>query len=159
MSIFLYLPGLLVLLFKRHGLVMSLRHVGMIVLSQVFLALPFLMQYWQSYINHAFDLSRVFLYKWTVNWRFIDEETFLSPRWAKALVVGHVSTLIAFGLFKWCYRDGGVWKVLDRGIRRPTLPAGLAPVTADRQFLLYRAFLCLTKCVVQILRQLCLHQI
>lgn len=131
MSIFLYLPGLLVILFKRHGLIASLRHVWTIVLSQVLLALPFVMKHWQSYLNYAFDLSRVFHYKWTVNWRFVDEETFLSPRWAKGLVIGHVSTLIAFGLCKWCKRDGGVWKVLDRGTRRPTLPASVAPLTAD----------------------------
>jgi len=131
MSILLYLPGLLVILFKRHGLIASLQHMATIVLIQVLLGLPFLVQHWRSYLNYAFDLNRVFLYKWTVNWRFINEETFLSPRWANGLLIVHVSTLTAFGLFKWCKRDGGVWKVLDRAIRRPTLPAGLAPLTAD----------------------------
>lgn len=82
---------------------------------------------------YAFDLSRVFMYKWTVNWRLVDEETFLSRGWAKGLIIGQLSTLAAFGLFQWCNRDGGVWKVLSRGLRRPTLPAGLAPITADRE--------------------------
>lgn len=131
MSILLYLPGLLVIIFKSRGLLATLRCVMTIVLTQVLFALPFLRAHWRSYLNYAFDLSRVFLYKWTVNWRFIDEDTFLSPAWARALLIGHVSTLVAFGLFRWCNSDGGVWKVLDRGIRRPILPAGLARVTAD----------------------------
>jgi len=132
MSILLYLPGLLVVFFKSRGLLASLRHVTTIALSQVLIALPFLLQHWRSYLRYAFDLSRVFLYKWTVNWRFIDERTFLSPQWAKALLIGHISTLVAFGLARWCKSDGSVWKVLGRGFRRPTLPAGLAPVTADQ---------------------------
>ena len=132
MSIILYLPGLLVILFKRRGLIASLRHITTIAITQILIALPFLWQYWRSYWAYAFDLSRVFLYKWTVNWRFVDERTFLSPQWAKGLLIGHMSMLVAFGLFRWCRNDRSAWKVLDRGLRRPTLPAGLAPVTADR---------------------------
>jgi len=132
MSIFLYLPGLLVVLFKRRGLVASLRHAVTIALSQILLSLPFLLRHWRSYLKYAFDLSRVFLYKWTVNWRFIDETTFLSPQWTEALLICHMSTLVAFGLVRWCKSDGSVWKVLDRGFRRPMLPASVALVTADQ---------------------------
>lgn len=134
MSIFLYIPGLLVILFKQGGLIATLRHIATITLTQILLALPFLSGNWRSYLQYAFDLSRVFLYKWTVNWRLVDEETFLSTRWAKGLLIGHVSTLIAFGLSRWCNRDKGVLRVLGRGFRRPTIPAGLAPVNADRRF-------------------------
>jgi alpha-1,3-mannosyltransferase len=131
MSILLYLPGLLVISFKRGGLLWTLRHLSTIILSQVLLALPFLRDNPWSYFQASFDLQRVFLYKWTVNWRFVDEETFLSPMWAKALLIGHATTLAAFGLLKWCNNDGSVWIVLKRGFRRPGLPAGLVPVTAD----------------------------
>ncbi|KIM80719.1 glycosyltransferase family 58 protein [Piloderma croceum F 1598] len=132
MSIILYLPGLLVVLFKSKGILASLRHITTIALTQVLFALPFILQHWRSYFQYAFDLSRVFLYKWTVNWRFIREDLFLSPQWAKGLLIGHMSVLVTFGLFRWCKSGGGVWKVLDRGLRRPMLPAGLAPVTADQ---------------------------
>ncbi|KZP24739.1 glycosyltransferase family 58 protein [Athelia psychrophila] len=131
MSILLYLPGLLVVFFKRGGPLGTLRHVSTIALTQTLIALPFLLDNWRSYMIYAFDFSRVFMYKWTVNWRLVDEETFLSRGWAKGLIIGQLSTLAAFGLFQWCNRDGGVWKVLSRGLRRPTLPAGLAPITAD----------------------------
>jgi hypothetical protein len=131
MSILLYLPGLLVILFKRRGLATTLRLTATIVATQALLAFTFLHEDYWAYLRSSFDLSRVFLYKWTVNWRFVDEETFLSPRWANLLLAGHISVLILFGLFTWCKADGGVWRVLSRGIQRPRLPAGLAPLSAD----------------------------
>lgn len=131
MSILLYLPGLLVILFRRRGLVSTCRHIMTIVAIQTMLASPFLSEDTWAYLNAAFDLSRVFMYKWTVNWRFVDEETFLSPRWAYGLLIGHVTVLVAFGLFKWCKVEGGVWNVLVRGLKRPNRPAGQVPITAD----------------------------
>jgi hypothetical protein len=131
MSILLYLPGLLVILFKRRGLASTLRLMMTIGATQFLLAFTFLREDPWAYLQSSFDLSRVFLYKWTVNWRFVNEQTFLSSTWAKRLLVGHVSVLILFGLFRWCQLDGGVWWVLRRGIRRPRLPAGLVPLTAD----------------------------
>ena len=131
MSILLYLPGLLVFLFKRKGLWSTLRLMVTVSVTQVMMAFTFLREDPWTYLQSSFDLSRIFLYKWTVNWRFVDEKTFLSSHWAKGLLVGHVSVLILFGLFKWCKLDGGVWPVLRTGIRQPHLPAGLAPITAD----------------------------
>lgn len=131
MSILLYLPALLVVLFKRHGLLATFRHMVTLFASNALLALPFLEEDYWAYLRSAFDLSRVFLYKWTVNWRMIGQDTFLSRQWANGLFLGHVSTLAAFGLFVWCKRDGGVWTVLRRGFRKPDLPASFAPLTAD----------------------------
>ncbi|KXN82615.1 Dol-P-Man:Man(5)GlcNAc(2)-PP-Dol alpha-1,3-mannosyltransferase [Leucoagaricus sp. SymC.cos] len=131
MSILLYLPGLLVIHFKRKGLATTLRYLLTLAAIQALLASQFLMEDPWSYLKGAFDLRRVFLYKWTVNWRFVDEATFLSPTFALSLLVGHLTTLVAFGSFRWCKPDGGVWKVLDRGVRRPLQAAGLAPPTRD----------------------------
>ncbi|KIM49483.1 glycosyltransferase family 58 protein [Hebeloma cylindrosporum] len=131
MSILLYLPGLLVILFKRRGLFLTLVHLVTLSATQVLFAAPFLREDPWGYARSAFDLGRVFLYKWTVNWRILDEETFLSNRLATTLLVGHGTALIAFGLFKWCAPDGGVASVLYRGLQRPLHPAGLVPVTAD----------------------------
>lgn len=135
MSILLYLPGILAITFKRKGLATTFRYLLTLVAIQALLARPFLSEDPWGYLKGAFDLGRVFLYKWTVNWRFVDENTFLSPTFALSLLIGHISVLIAFGLFKWCKADGGVWKVLDRGLRRPLQPASLAPVTSDCELL------------------------
>jgi alpha-1,3-mannosyltransferase len=131
MSILLYLPGVLVILFQRQGLLSTLQHMLILVLSQAFLAFPFLRENAAAYLQSSFDLSRVFLFKWTVNWRFVDENVFLSPSWAKSLLIGHVSALVFFGLFVWCRSEGNAWNVLNRGLRRPTLPAGLTRLTPD----------------------------
>ncbi|EKM83063.1 hypothetical protein AGABI1DRAFT_118456 [Agaricus bisporus var. burnettii JB137-S8] len=152
MSILLYLPGLLVIIFKRRGLVTTLRQLLTIIAIQALLASPFISEDPWSYLKGAFDLGRVFLYKWTVNWRFVDEGTFLNPTFALSLLVGHISVLVAFGLFKWCKLDGGVWKVLDRGLRRPRHPAGLAPTTPD-----YTATVLFTSNLIGILFARSLH--
>ncbi|KAA1469550.1 mannosyltransferase [Dentipellis sp. KUC8613] len=131
MSAFLYLPGAIVILFRRRGMYTTLRLLVTIASVQAVLAINFLRDSPWSYLKNAFDLSRVFLYKWTVNWRFIDEPTFLSPTFAKALLLGHFSVLVVFGLTRWCRNDGGVLSVIQRGLRRPQSPAGLTTLTAD----------------------------
>jgi len=146
MSAILYLPGLLVILFKRHGLFATIRHMLVLACTQTLLARSFLIANAKSYLRNAFDLSRVFLYKWTVNWRLVDERTFLSPAWAKGLLLGHVTVLIAFGLFRWCRGDGGVAKVLQRGLRRPGQPTGLAPVDPDCESFWEFVYFCLLTC-------------
>jgi hypothetical protein len=137
MSVLLYLPGLLVILFKRRGLGATLRYIFTIVSVQMVLASRFLQHNAWAYLRSAFDFGRIFLYKWTVNWRFVDEEVFLSRQWALGLLVGHASTLILFGLFKWCEADGGVTRVLRRGLLRPLSPASPVPVTASGKFILF----------------------
>jgi alpha-1,3-mannosyltransferase len=131
MSILLYLPGLLVVLFRRGGLLWTLLHSTLIGLTQVLLALPFLREDALAYLQGAFNLQRVFLYKWTVNWKFVQEETFLSSSWANSLLIGHAATLMAFAIWRWFSNDGGLWSVVRRGLQRPTAPAGLVSVTAD----------------------------
>ena len=101
--------------------------------TQVLIGLPFLLEHPRSYLKYSYEFSRVFLFKWTVNWRFLGEDLFLSPAWAKGLLVGHVTTLALFGLFKWCRSDGGVWSVLERGLRQPLRAPSAAPLTADRE--------------------------
>lgn len=54
-----------------------------------------------SYFARAFELTREFLYKWTVNWRFIDEETFLSKPFALGLLGLHAALLIWFATTRW----------------------------------------------------------
>lgn len=53
------------------------------------------------YLRQAFDLGRQFMYKWTVNWKFISEETFLSKPFAYGLLVTHATILLAFLQYKW----------------------------------------------------------
>ena len=58
------------------------------------------------YLKQAFDLGRQFMYKWTVNWKFVPEEIFLSKPFTYTLLVGHASILLAFVHFKWVTPSG-----------------------------------------------------
>ncbi|KAI5986643.1 glycosyltransferase family 58 protein [Pisolithus albus] len=121
MSALLYLPGLLVVFFKRHGIWGTARYMAVLASSQVLLARPFLGENTVPYIQNAFNFSRVFLQKWTV--------VFLSPSWAMGLLLVHVTLLTAFGLCRWCRNDGGTLAVIQRGFPRPSQSPALSAVS------------------------------
>ena len=54
-----------------------------------------------AYVTRAFDLSRKFLYRWTVNWRFISEEAFLSDAFSYLLIHNHLWLLLLFFNTRW----------------------------------------------------------
>lgn len=68
---------------------------------QVMLGYPFLAANPRSYLSRAFELTRQFLFKWTVNWRFVGEETFLSRPFSLALLSAHATLLLAFLSTRW----------------------------------------------------------
>ncbi|EEC17476.1 Lethal(2)neighbour of Tid protein, putative, partial [Ixodes scapularis] len=68
--------------------------------SQVGLGLPFLLSHPVSYLKGAFDLGRIFLFEWTVNWRFLPEEVFVDRRFHLALLALHLVAIACF-LPKW----------------------------------------------------------
>jgi alpha-1,3-mannosyltransferase len=59
-----------------------------------------------GYVSRAFELTRQFLFKWTVNWRFVGEETFLSRPFSVALLAMHVSLLALFVSTCWLRPSG-----------------------------------------------------
>jgi len=133
MSVILYLPALLVILFKRHGTIHTSVHAVVMVAVQFLIGQDFLRSHPREYLVQAFDLSRVFLYKWTVNWRFVPEDVFLGKQFATTLLIGHVGCLVAFALFKWCRTEGGVFALLERGLRRPNeKPSMHQALSSDR---------------------------
>ena len=50
-----------------------------------------------AYIIGSFNLGRVFLFEWTVNWRFLSEEWFVHPGFHIGLLLAHVGLLLLFG--------------------------------------------------------------
>ena len=55
----------------------------------------------RAYVGRAFQLTRVFKYEWTVNWRFLPEETFLSRNFSIGLLVAHAAFLLLFLFTRW----------------------------------------------------------
>ncbi|KAL2821602.1 putative alpha-1,3-mannosyltransferase [Aspergillus granulosus] len=98
MTLILLAPAVIVLLALSLSILPCAKLALLALGIQVLLAMPFLPTNPQGYFNSAFEFGRQFMYKWTVNWRFIPEDIFLSPDWWRALIVLHALILVAFGL-------------------------------------------------------------
>lgn len=70
---------------------------------QILLGYAFLAVDARSYLSRAFEFSRQFMFKWTVNWRFVGEENFLSSWFSTSLLVAHAVLLLAFLKGKWLH--------------------------------------------------------
>ncbi|XP_075540210.1 alg3, alpha-1,3- mannosyltransferase isoform X1 [Dermacentor variabilis] len=100
MNILLFAPALFFVLLSTQGLVKTCLLIFLCGLIQLVLALPFLLANPVSYMMGAFNLGRVFLYKWTVNWRFLPEELFVDHMFHLALLALHLVVILCF-LPKW----------------------------------------------------------
>ncbi|KAK6363815.1 dolichyl-P-Man:Man(5)GlcNAc(2)-PP-dolichol alpha-1,3-mannosyltransferase [Orbilia blumenaviensis] len=105
MSSLLYLPALgLIYVLSTGSTGKALRLAALMLQIQVLLAVPFVASDKGSlagYLGRAFEFSRAFLWKWTVNWRFVGENVFTSSWFKIALLVIHVSLLFFFLTTRW----------------------------------------------------------
>ena len=65
------------------------------------MGLPFLLENPVGYIARSFNLGRVFIYFWSVNWKFVPEEIFLSQTWGISLLGLTVLFWVIFAIYKW----------------------------------------------------------
>ncbi|KAF1944387.1 Lethal(2)neighbour of Tid protein [Clathrospora elynae] len=100
MSLLLPLPAMGILMVQKLGGREALTQAMIIVQVSILYGYPFRKRA-PSYFARAFELSRVFLYKWTVNWRFIPESTFLSKPFALSLLAIHIGLLIWYAKTRW----------------------------------------------------------
>ncbi|ORX56249.1 glycosyltransferase family 58 protein, partial [Hesseltinella vesiculosa] len=105
MNILLFFPGFALILWMSLGAWATMARLVFMAGIQVLVALPFDPT---AYLHRAFEFSRVFEYQWTVNWRMVDEKTFLSPGFAQLLLAGHASLLLLFLTKDWCKKQGGM---------------------------------------------------
>ncbi|KAM7132787.1 dol-P-Man:Man(5)GlcNAc(2)-PP-Dol alpha-1,3-mannosyltransferase isoform 1-T1 [Molossus nigricans] len=101
MNVLLFAPGLLFLLLTQFGLRGALPKLGICAVLQVVLGLPFLLENPVGYLSRSFDLGRQFLFRWTVNWRFLPETLFLHRAFHLALLATHLTLLLLFVLCRW----------------------------------------------------------
>ncbi|UNI13258.1 Dolichyl-P-Man:Man(5)GlcNAc(2)-PP-dolichol alpha-1,3-mannosyltransferase [Purpureocillium takamizusanense] len=101
MSLLLVLPAVAVLLFLGRGFRGSLRLAWLMAQVQMAIAVPFLAGNWRGYLGRAFELSRQFKFEWTVNWRMLGEDMFLSKGFALSLLAGHALVLAIFITTRW----------------------------------------------------------
>lgn len=116
MNALLYLPGFLLVSYflVEENLLKFLGVVAVIPFIQVMVGWKFLLPLFHDeeaayirsqYLSQAFNFSRQFLFKWTVNWRFVGEELFLSKNFQTSLLVGHVSVLLLFVFTRYLSRN------------------------------------------------------
>ncbi|KAL8904821.1 MAG: hypothetical protein Q9207_003015 [Kuettlingeria erythrocarpa] len=101
MSLLLAGPAVGILLLQALPLRRALNAIFLMAQVQVTIAWPFIPVNPLGYLSRAFEFSRVFLYKWTVNWRFVDEKTFRSREFATALVTANLALLTLFVATRW----------------------------------------------------------
>ncbi|KAH7422184.1 hypothetical protein KP509_13G094900 [Ceratopteris richardii] len=112
MNVLLYAPSLLLLMFKGLDLVDISANILLAAVVQVLLGMPFLLVYPWEYVSKAFDLGRVFIHFWSVNFKFVPEAVFVSKGFALALLALHLSLLIVFAQFRWCKYEQGLLPAL-----------------------------------------------
>nr|XP_034988904.1 dol-P-Man:Man(5)GlcNAc(2)-PP-Dol alpha-1,3-mannosyltransferase isoform X3 [Zootoca vivipara]XP_034988905.1 dol-P-Man:Man(5)GlcNAc(2)-PP-Dol alpha-1,3-mannosyltransferase isoform X3 [Zootoca vivipara] len=129
MNILLFAPGLLFLLLQRFGLLGAIPKLAICAALQVVLGLPFLVVNPVGYVSRSFDLGRQFLFKWTVNWRFLPEEVFQHRTFHLALLAAHLAALGLFALKRWHRCDESILSLLKDPAERKNPPQ---PLSANR---------------------------
>ncbi|KAJ8011584.1 hypothetical protein DPEC_G00059770 [Dallia pectoralis] len=122
MNVLLFAPGLLFLLLSEFGLIKAIPKLFLCAAIQFLLGLPFLMENPIGYMTRAFDLGRQFMFKWTVNWRFLPEWLFLSRHFHLVLLAAHLIALLLFFLRRWKRPGDSVLDLLKEPGKR-VLPA------------------------------------
>lgn len=128
MSLLLVLPAAGVVLLLGVGFARSLRLAVTMGLVQVLTAVPFLAKNPWGYLSRAFELSRQFFFKWTVNWRFMGEDVFLSSWFSRTLLGLHVVALVVFLTSRWL-------NPASKSLTQLAIPMALgkSPFTAQEQ--------------------------
>nr|GLL42591.1 dol-P-Man:Man(5)GlcNAc(2)-PP-Dol alpha-1,3-mannosyltransferase isoform X1 [Ipomoea trifida] len=116
MNVLLYAPPLLLLMVKAMPIDGVISALAGAALVQILLGLPFILQHPVSYISRAFNLGRVFIHFWSVNFKFVPEQLFVSKPFALSLLAAHLTLLIVFAHYRWCRHEGGLFAFLQSRI-------------------------------------------
>ncbi|XP_048659954.1 dol-P-Man:Man(5)GlcNAc(2)-PP-Dol alpha-1,3-mannosyltransferase isoform X1 [Marmota marmota marmota] len=127
MNVLLFAPGLLFLLLMQFGFRGALPKLGICAVLQVVLGLPFLLENPIGYLSRSFDLGRQFLFRWTVNWRFLPEALFLHRAFHLALLAAHLTLLLLFALCRWHRTGESILSLLKDPCKRKVPPQPLTP--------------------------------
>lgn len=124
MNILLSAPGLLLVLLQANGMIGTIVCLSICAGIQLLLGSPFLLHHPVAYLARSFELGRVFKYEWTVNFKFLSEEAFVSQMLSVALLALTVIVLVLFAV-KWLRSTGPIY-VRDvstrEGERKQLLP-------------------------------------
>jgi alpha-1,3-mannosyltransferase len=87
MSALLYLPALLMNLNFHFGMIKTIGCAILLIVFQLMIGIEFILHDKDAYFGKAFEFSRVFMFKWSVNWQFLGEEMATGKQWASQLLL------------------------------------------------------------------------
>jgi len=131
MNALLFAPALALVTLKECGWVGAIVRAIPALALQALLAAPFLRANASGYFARAFDFTRAFEHRWSVNWAMLSPVTFGDPRFANALLGAHIALLGAFAHRKWCRNDGGLVGLLVSAFGGPS-PLSSSPSIVAR---------------------------
>ena len=123
MNVLLFAPGVLAVLIKDARPQAVGAGVAAGVALQAVLGAPFLLRDAGAYLGRAFEFSRVFAHRWSVNGQLLPERAFLSPALAAALLAAHAALLARFAERDWFAAEGGARRAVARFLARGCAPA------------------------------------
>lgn len=121
MHVLLLAPPVLIILLQEESVSTIGQSVAAGILLQLAVAAPFLLNAPRQYLSRAFELSRVFLPKWSVNLKFLPPSAFSSPWLAAALLCAHVGLLLAFASKRWVQQPGGLTALVNSCLTSKTV--------------------------------------
>lgn len=102
MNALLYAPGLAVLLCQSIGFLPAVTLAFTVCFPiQLIFAAPFIAHAPLPYLSRAFELTRKFLFKWSVNGAFLPESIFTHSYFAIALLAAHIAMLVYVAHTRW----------------------------------------------------------
>ncbi|EEQ97604.1 conserved hypothetical protein, partial [Perkinsus marinus ATCC 50983] len=107
MNAFLWAPGIFVFLLGPGGLTWQRAFSTLCFVAvwcgipQILIGLPFLTTHPLPYLHKSFELSRVFFYKWTVNFKFLPEDIFVSRELGILLLITTIMLWAWFAHRRW----------------------------------------------------------
>ncbi|GAY40919.1 hypothetical protein CUMW_055490 [Citrus unshiu] len=136
MNVLLYAPPLFLLLLKALGIFGVISTLASAALVQILFGFPFLISHPVAYVSRAFNLGRVFIHFWSVNFKFVPEPVFVSKGFAISLLTTHLVVLAAFAHYRWCKHEGGLLNFLhSRYVTMKMKFAGLSSSNSSSRIL------------------------
>lgn len=144
MNNLLFLPGICVVFMRNLKIPQTIFQFIVIFLTQVLVGYEFLSTYPAEYLSKAFEFNRKFFHKWTVNFRFLDEDLFLNDNFHKALLGLHCTFLVIFCAKRWLPKKFGtslasfplaVFKTISNHGTEPTCPLLTADILFTSNFI------------------------
>ena len=94
-------PGYMLVVAFERGLIFSLLSFVVMLVVQIAIGLEFLLTNKDAYLSMSYNFERQFVKMEQVNFQFLTEEFMHSAFFNRFLLVGHLSFLVLFLVFKW----------------------------------------------------------